>query len=649
MTVSNFEHKAATVQNIENAVGLYLIPIVEAVGPNSTEVPQREHWEVNYVRDHANDWVLKGLQFEGVDIKTEDELAKYGYVVPNEIYTISSKGQSIPSPKRFTDEFEDAYIEIEGKEADDDNELAMSNATTEEELFHKYYFPLWQSYPATPDLVNYDMITTTTFRHGFTAMFSSEKAVIGTSFNLKSEADNFIIQVFQAYWQETANVFGDDPVSQLFIPIWDKPPSITRPGVPDPPPGEDRKIVAVLMAAIFWESYFEDSLSAEAPFLVELSNDCSQLYSYLVSGEDVTYLGQGSGIDDPNFDVRKEDKDRFANFMKHEKITLAGMTRRTSAKTTNIQWNDEYCPYSIRVYPTTEFFNSHHSNYPIILMLVAAFIVAFTAILFATYDFVVERRQIRVATKLMMADEIVRSLFPERVRERLYENQASHGENGSSAGENDSSHASLPNDNSPNAPLPEQSRAGKGKSGDTPITKNRKKPHGDLHDSDEMLIDNKGKRDKKGSSAITPVDKDIAGAAKWGKPIADIYQESTVFFCEVVGFTAWSSQREPTEIFTLLQTLFQCFDALAKKLGVFKVETVGEEYLAVTGLPEPQPDHAVRMARFAREIMYRMQDLTRGLEVELGMSTEEGALCSTRMIESNRCQLILLQGRTLVT
>jgi class 3 adenylate cyclase len=67
--------------------------------------------------------------------------------------------------------------------------------------------------------------------------------------------------------------------------------------------------------------------------------------------------------------------------------------------------------------------------------------------------------------------------------------------------------------------------------------------------------------------------------------------------------------------------LFQCFDAVAKKLDVFKVETVGESYVAVTGLPNPQPDHAVRMARFARECMHRVRTITRGLEVSLGPDT----------------------------
>jgi class 3 adenylate cyclase len=65
------------------------------------------------------------------------------------------------------------------------------------------------------------------------------------------------------------------------------------------------------------------------------------------------------------------------------------------------------------------------------------------------------------------------------------------------------------------------------------------------------------------------------------------------------GFTAWSSAREPCQVFTLLEAVYRVFDKLAKKRGVFKVETIGDCYMAVTRLSEPQDDHAVSMARFA--------------------------------------------------
>jgi class 3 adenylate cyclase len=57
------------------------------------------------------------------------------------------------------------------------------------------------------------------------------------------------------------------------------------------------------------------------------------------------------------------------------------------------------------------------------------------------------------------------------------------------------------------------------------------------------------------------------------------------------------------EVFTLLETIYGSFDKQAKRRGVFKIETIGDCYVAVTGLPKPREDHAVAMAKFSRDMM----------------------------------------------
>ena len=52
--------------------------------------------------------------------------------------------------------------------------------------------------------------------------------------------------------------------------------------------------------------------------------------------------------------------------------------------------------------------------------------------------------------------------------------------------------------------------------------------------------------------------------------------------------------REPAQVFTLLETLYSAFDELAKELGVFKVETIGDCYVAVTGLPGERNESLVK-------------------------------------------------------
>ncbi|WP_018237534.1 adenylate/guanylate cyclase domain-containing protein [Ensifer sp. BR816] len=89
--------------------------------------------------------------------------------------------------------------------------------------------------------------------------------------------------------------------------------------------------------------------------------------------------------------------------------------------------------------------------------------------------------------------------------------------------------------------------------------------------------------------------------------IADGFAEVTVAFADIVGFTELTSDMPPQEVVTLLNGLFTRFDAAADDLGVEKIKTVGDAYMAVCGLPVPAADHAERMVRMA----IRMVHITR--------------------------------------
>ena len=52
-------------------------------------------------------------------------------------------------------------------------------------------------------------------------------------------------------------------------------------------------------------------------------------------------------------------------------------------------------------------------------------------------------------------------------------------------------------------------------------------------------------------------------------------------------------------MFRLLETLYGAFDSIAERRGVFKVETIGDCYVAVVGLPKPRKSHFLVMTRFA--------------------------------------------------
>eukprot|EP00980_Cylindrotheca_fusiformis_P009308 scaffold2043_cov53-Cylindrotheca_fusiformis.AAC.1 len=129
--------------------------------------------------------------------------------------------------------------------------------------------------------------------------------------------------------------------------------------------------------------------------------------------------------------------------------------------------------------------------------------------------------------------------------------------------------------------------------------------------------------EQKGSKEDGLFDPLGGGGGAGGAPLADLFLETTIVFADIVGFTAWSSAREPAEVFILLETIYGEFDKRAYRHNVFKVETVGDCYVAVAGLPEPDKDHAMAVCRFARDCVQTMTDTTLKLEVSLGPDTSE--------------------------
>mmetsp|Transcript_22342 Transcript_22342/g.62069 ORF Transcript_22342/g.62069 Transcript_22342/m.62069 type:complete len:633 (+) Transcript_22342:2-1900(+) len=134
------------------------------------------------------------------------------------------------------------------------------------------------------------------------------------------------------------------------------------------------------------------------------------------------------------------------------------------------------------------------------------------------------------------------------------------------------------------------------------------------------LFGEPGKREDKPKPFLAKNAPDASASPK-EPPVADLYTDATVLFADIAGFTAWSSAREPTQVFVLLEALYGSFDELAKKRRVFKVETIGDSYVAVSGLPEPRKEHAVVMVRFAREILDAMNLVCNSLVVQLGPDT----------------------------
>ena len=92
-----------------------------------------------------------------------------------------------------------------------------------------------------------------------------------------------------------------------------------------------------------------------------------------------------------------------------------------------------------------------------------------------------------------------------------------------------------------------------------------------------------------------------------GENFADV----TILFSDIVNFTKTSSEHSALEIVLALNDLFCRFDERAKQLGVEKIKTIGDAYMAACGLPTPNEDHAKIMVEFAKGMYEDLREYNR--------------------------------------
>jgi len=236
---------------------------------------------------------------------------------------------------------------------------------------------------------------------------------------------------------------------------------------------------------------------------------------------------------------------------------------------------DYNCHYDLTIYPTKEFKSKYQTNKPLGLSGAIAIVFIITFFMFYVFVGLVDKRQEKVMTSASRANAIVKSLFPSNVRDRIMKDTEEKN-------------------NQQNSIMESKKSNFFGEAAKRKLKSFLDEDNCDVDDEEIMIR---------------------------SKPIADLFPAATVLFADIVGFTAWSSVREPSQVFQLLETIYHSFDMVAKRRRVFKVETIGDCYVAVTGLPDPRKDHAIIMARFARECMNKMHTLTKKLEVSLGPDT----------------------------
>jgi adenylate cyclase len=85
--------------------------------------------------------------------------------------------------------------------------------------------------------------------------------------------------------------------------------------------------------------------------------------------------------------------------------------------------------------------------------------------------------------------------------------------------------------------------------------------------------------------------------------IADKYDDASILFADLAGFTARASETAPAELVSFLNHVFTAFDRLVESHGLEKIKTTGDCYMVVSGVPARRSDHAEALAQLALDML----------------------------------------------
>jgi class 3 adenylate cyclase len=289
---------------------------------------------------------------------------------------------------------------------------------------------------------------------------------------------------------------------------------------------------------------------------------------FFYSGGDVIYSGRGD-LHDIKYNTQGVRSSLFA--LKNQSKVMSTYT--------GIPIDEEFCTYTISVYPTKAYEQEFKTSNPIIFASFIVLVFIMVCISFLLYDSKVKQHQDVVMDSALRSNAVVSSLFPSAVRDKILN----------------------------------EANIDSGATTDVTVG----------HSMMGQIKSNYFKRTNKTNSVscrdpTSDADFTEALCILDTPPIADLYPETTVFFADIAGFTQWSATRGPNDVFVMLETVYGSFDHVARSLGIFKVETIGDSYVAVVGLPTPRENHATVMVEFSRRILLVLKDATAVLVPKLG-------------------------------
>ena len=328
------------------------------------------------------------------------------------------------------------------------------------------FFPVWQSTPVHPEIVNYDLLSHATLGRDLKIAFDTKQMVFGRVADISDEHDpfNFLFHEFDVaeggevdhdehrglededhededhededhededhededhededHEDEDEDHEDEDHEDEEGLHL-DEGEHVDHLGDPLSMAlfpvfdgfEEPRELVGFISAVIYWSDFFRNILPpGTEPIILVMGNSCGDSFTLEVHGEAVEVLGAGD-LHEHRFDDL-EVSYHFNRIVEHAydgSLTYSG-----------VRLNADYCPYSLHFYPSIEMKNFYSTTQPTLYAGIVCLTFLFTAAIFVIYDFLVEKRQKNLSREAKETSAVVNALFPAVVRERMFQNE----------------------------------------------------------------------------------------------------------------------------------------------------------------------------------------------------------------------------------
>jgi hypothetical protein len=245
--------------------------------------------------------------------------------------------------------------------------------------------PLWQVTPAKASAVNVNLFSDERVVDLYTAMIASRQSLLSTTTEIEDLFD-FLFDPDEKPKKSSPHAFLMEPVYSAFE--------------------ESPELVGFLLGVTSFKNIMDNAVEEGANGIVcVISDSCrSRDMTYLLNGPVSTFLGYGD-LHDKNF----EDYMHSVQLEAYETIV------------------EGVCLHELKVYPSATFRATYETNNPAVYTSVVALAFVVTAGLLIIYDMMITRRQDKTMSSAIRTSNLVASMFPATVRDRLMEDALQDG------------------------------------------------------------------------------------------------------------------------------------------------------------------------------------------------------------------------------